>query len=141
MIIVVGGSARKAGKTTVVCEIIAATQEARWNAVKISPHRHELHPRGDTERYAEAGAAHAMLVQGSDALILSGNTIIESNSILDKIEPDLFVFVDGGGEWKPSAQHHASKADCVLRGHVSPELLERIRDTLRASECRLDNVQ
>ncbi len=37
-IIVVGGSGRGAGKTALVCGLIAALPELRWNAVKISVH-------------------------------------------------------------------------------------------------------
>jgi hypothetical protein len=39
-IIVVGGSNRGVGKTTLVCGLIAALPEYRWNAVKITTHDH-----------------------------------------------------------------------------------------------------
>ena len=39
-IIVVGGSNRGVGKTTLVCALIAALPEYRWNAVKITTHDH-----------------------------------------------------------------------------------------------------
>lgn len=39
-IIVVGGSNRGVGKTTLVCALIAALPEYNWNAVKISTHDH-----------------------------------------------------------------------------------------------------
>ena len=39
-IIVVGGSNRGVGKTTMVCGLIAALPEYRWNAVKITTHNH-----------------------------------------------------------------------------------------------------
>ena len=132
MILVVGGSGRKVGKTTVACEIIAATREANWTAIKITPHAHERSVHGDTERYVEAGAATAVLVGGNEALELpGGNTLIESNSILDLIEPDLLVFVDGGGEWKCSASRAAGKAQYVVNGHATPELIERVQELIR----------
>jgi len=40
-IIVVGGSNRGVGKTTLVCALIAALPEYRWNAVKITTHDHK----------------------------------------------------------------------------------------------------
>jgi hypothetical protein len=116
------------GKTTVACEIIAATREAEWTAIKITPHAHERSLYGDTERYLEAGAAKALLIGGNETLELpKGNTLIESNSILDLIDPDLFVFVDSGGEWKCSASRVAGKAQCVVRGHATSELIEQVR--------------
>jgi hypothetical protein len=41
-IIVVGGSNRGVGKTSLVCGLIAALPEFRWTAVKISTHEHKL---------------------------------------------------------------------------------------------------
>jgi hypothetical protein len=40
-IIVVGGSNRGVGKTALVCGLIAALPEYRWNAVKITSHEHK----------------------------------------------------------------------------------------------------
>ena len=127
MIVVVGGSARNAGKTTVICEIIAATREAQWTAIKITSHEHEPSPHGDTGRYLAAGAARAFIVDHYLPGMGDGNLIVESNSILDLLTPDLFVFVDGGGEWKPSAVRHAEKAHYTVPGHATPELIERIK--------------
>lgn len=39
-IIVVGGSNRGVGKTTLVCGLIAALPEYRWNAIKVTTHDH-----------------------------------------------------------------------------------------------------
>ena len=132
MILVVGGSGRKVGKTTVACEIIAATREAQWTAIKVTPHAHEPGPHGDTERYIEAGAARSLLVGGNELLkIPAGNVLIESNSILDVIEPDLFVFVDSGGEWKCSAMRVAGKANYVINGHATGKVIECVRQLLQ----------
>jgi len=125
VIVVVGGNRRKAGKTTVICEIIAATRSARWTAVKLTPHVHEKTDHGDTERYLAAGAARASL---SDVYSeLEGNVIIESNSVLDRLKPDVFVFVDDGGERKASALEHVSNADFIVTGHASEEAIARIQ--------------
>lgn len=121
MIVVVGGSSRKVGKTTVVCEIIAATPEARWTAIKVSPDDHEPGPTGDTCRYLAAGAVNARLMK--EVPELTGNVILESNRILDVLTPDLFVFVAGDGEWKPNVDKYAKRADFVVHGHDTPPVL------------------
>jgi molybdopterin-guanine dinucleotide biosynthesis protein len=126
VIVVVGGTARNAGKTTVICEIIAATREAQWTALKISSHEHEPSDYGDTERYLEAGAARASIVDEYRAETSDRNIIVESNSVMDTLTPDLFVFVDGGGEWKPSALRHSAKAQYTVAGHATPELIADI---------------
>jgi Molybdopterin-guanine dinucleotide biosynthesis protein len=53
VIVVVGGQSRKVGKTTVVCEILRATPERGWIAIKISPHAHG------------AGLDHPVLVEAT----------------------------------------------------------------------------
>jgi molybdopterin-guanine dinucleotide biosynthesis protein len=133
MTIVVGGSSRKAGKTTVMCEIIAATREAAWTAIKLTPHEHEDSRTGDTERYLAAGAAKALLAQTLPAQLEAANLIIESNSVLATLVPDLFVFVHSEGEQKPSALEHAHRADFLIRGHATPELISRIEQALAAT--------
>jgi hypothetical protein len=74
-IIVVGGSGRGAGKTALVCGLIAALSEFRWTAVKITSHDHAHEPgprtpireetiageETDTQRYLAAGAARSFL--------------------------------------------------------------------------------
>lgn len=76
-IIVVSSSSRSAGKTALVCGLIAGLPEFRWNAVKITNHVHG-HPmpiweetetvsasglRTDTARYLAAGAGRALLAK------------------------------------------------------------------------------
>lgn len=128
MIVVVGGNRRKAGKTTVVCRIIEATPEARWTAIKLTAHTHEITAHGDRERYLAAGAMRAILTD--EIGTIAGNVIIESNSILERLRPDLFVFVDDGGESKPSAIDHASKADMIVRDLDCSQVLDRVRSHL-----------
>ena len=130
MTVVVGGSSRKAGKTRVMCEIIAATREAQWTAVKLTPHAHDPGRTGDTERYLAAGANEAHLYETLPARLEAGNLIIESNSVLATLAPDLFVFVESEGEQKPSALEHAHRADVTIREHATPELIARIRQAL-----------
>ena len=43
---------------------------------------------------------------------------------------DLFVFVEGDGEWKPNADKYAKRADFVVRGHATPSLIGQIQRML-----------
>lgn len=149
---VVGGAHRKSGKTLAVCRIIAATRQAAWTAIKVSSHGHgadleqpaieiewSVGPDRDTSRYLAAGAVKAIWVRTraetvEQALsgLLSGNVIIESNSVVDYVSPDLFVFVRGNREVqkKPDAARRMDQADVLVDGVVEADVLERIRKAL-----------
>jgi hypothetical protein len=87
----------------------------------------------DTSRFLVAGAAHSWWVRTqpgrlADAIpqvrqILAGaeNTIIESNSILRFLKPDLYLTVldPQTADFKASAQEFLDRADAVLL-HASP---------------------
>jgi hypothetical protein len=138
MIVVVGGQARKVGKTRAICDIIRATPEARWVAIKVSPHEHE--PPGritDTDRYLSAGAAEAFIVRELPPLPAGRNVVIESNAARDAVKPDLFVFVadPANEEWKESAVRVASRADYVVNEFVTREVLDRISELLSSSRA------
>jgi hypothetical protein len=49
--VVIGGQARKVGKTAVMCGLIRSLAELGWTAVKITQHRHES-ARGDSHEHA-----------------------------------------------------------------------------------------
>jgi hypothetical protein len=137
MTIVVGGQSRKAGKTQVVCDIIAATPEVRWVAVKITPDAHEPTEGGDTARYLAAGAAEAHLITGAPPIDLphAGNLIIESNAVLRQIVPDLFVFVEAPHrDWKDSAREVYSRADHVVQGRATDAVLDAVRRLFTAPQ-------
>jgi hypothetical protein len=113
----------------------SSTSELEWTAVKISPHAHEPPSPGqvtDTERYRNAGAAHAQLIHSAADLPAALNLIVESNTILDEITPDLFVFVTDSAatEWKPSARRTFHLADVVVDREISGYTLRQIRDSL-----------
>src|SRR5271165_2070122 len=113
-IVVVGGSGRNVGKTSLICGLIAATPEVPWTAVKITSHSHgqpepvweETTPgQGtDTSRFLAAGARRALLMTAEQselslagcaaALGSEGNLIFESNRITTA-EPDLRIGVIG----------------------------------------------
>jgi len=82
-VIVVGGQTKHVGKTTLICNIIAAFPALRWTAVKISSHQHATEncvvlkeragwrilqqnrtaDHSDTARFLESGADRALLLQ------------------------------------------------------------------------------
>jgi hypothetical protein len=120
-IIVVGGSTRGVGKTTLVCGLIAALPEFHWTAVKITTHDHgRLSPiweetlpgeETDTARYLAAGAARAFLAtqpheDGSQTPDLTSvldelwpnfgrgtNLIFESNSVVHHVRPNVCLMI------------------------------------------------
>jgi hypothetical protein len=137
--IVVGGCGRGVGKTALVCGLIAALPEFRWTAIKITSHRHgqpepvweETQPGlgTDTARYLAAGARRALLltaVPEEFAQIVprflqplqeeQKNLIIESNSILRLLTPDLCLGVNGASETesKPSFGLVMVRADALV---------------------------
>lgn len=138
-VIVVGGSGRGVGKTALVCGLIRALPEFAWTAVKITGHGHgrpeairEETMAGqvnDTARYLAAGAKRSLLVTASDnefvqvlqtlRLSLNADTplILESNRIVDYLQPDVCLAVDGepGLKPKPSYARLREKADAILQ--------------------------
>ncbi|MGP8252916.1 MAG: hypothetical protein ACLQHF_12850 [Terracidiphilus sp.] len=124
-IIIVGGSAKGVGKTTLVCGLIAALDELRWTAVKITSEAHEglppifeektAGPETDTARYLAAGAERAFLLtvpaerdlaealnefwrrigRGTN-LIRGANLIFESNRAMNCVSADVRLVVHRG---------------------------------------------
>jgi molybdopterin-guanine dinucleotide biosynthesis protein len=118
-IVVVGGQARKVGKTSVITGFISALPACNWTAIKITPHEHkpgaakpftvseELYTstETDTGRYLAAGAKKALLLSVGQARLVdamphlqraiasSQNVLIESNSIIEHLKPDIFMVV------------------------------------------------
>jgi hypothetical protein len=122
-IIVVGGSARGVGKTTLVCGLIAALDQFRWTAVKITTDAHDSLPpiyeeksagtETDTARYLAAGAERAFFLtvplnrnlgEALDEFRLrigrGTNLIIESNRAMSFVEAEVCLLVDG----RPAAE-------------------------------------
>lgn len=141
MLIVVGGTRRKVGKTSVVCGIVSGLREWGWTAVKITPHSHGHSRPGampDSERYVRAGAARSFWIRTpageveralpAMSRILGGseNVIVESNSAVDLLTPDLCLMVvdDDRGDWKASSRRFFDRADAVVltSGGVEPAL-------------------
>lgn len=112
MRIIVAGTGRKTGKTTLVCRILALSPGRRWTAVKVSHHApgsgapfelmQETEPgsSGDTRRYLAAGAARAFWLRGDfqhglpalRALLAEcDNWIVESTRAAALLDADLVL--------------------------------------------------
>jgi hypothetical protein len=145
LLVVIGGHSRKIGKTSVVAAIIRETSEFDWTAVKITQHGHaepssieETDPAaaGDSARFLAAGARRSFLVRTGedrlaealpalrDILQSSRNTILESNSIIEFIRPDLFLVVldFAVSDFKESTRKFAGEANAfvLLNGELAP---------------------
>jgi hypothetical protein len=131
MILVVGGHSRHVGKTSVIVALIRAIPEARWTAVKITPHSHvpeavfeETDPAADrdTARYLAAGAARALLVRAEEAPPLScfvpasSNVAIESTSAIGRVAADLALLVvdPSIGDFKPAFSSALAGVDALV---------------------------
>ena len=118
-LIVVGGQCRKVGKTTLIVDIIRATPDLRWTAVKITPHAESHCPvngsdckcgpaehtfsiyeevdrsgRTGTSRYLLAGAQRSMWVQTKDNRVQDvlgplAETLNEAQNVI--VESDALV--------------------------------------------------
>lgn len=118
MRIVIAGTGRKSGKTTLMCRILRLFPHRRWTAVKISHHGaesgapyeivEETEPgtRGDTRRYLAAGAARSFWVRGDFEAALPAlvqllesaeDWIVESTRASRRLACDV-VLVAGRGE-------------------------------------------
>jgi Molybdopterin-guanine dinucleotide biosynthesis protein len=153
VIVVVGGASRKSGKTAVAAGLIRSIPEARWTAIKITHHpphggdslQEETSPTAtDSGRYLAAGAERSFCLHSSAEMLASfmprlsqiigsaTNVLIESNSILEHLHPDLYLLVadpllvgPNGLGIKPSARRFLPAAHAVVwikRGAGSPNL-------------------
>jgi hypothetical protein len=162
-VIVVGGSGRNVGKTSLVCGLIVALPEFQWTAVKVTSHEHdapqpvweefEAGQDTDTARYLAAGAQRAFLMSATDAeldgrlralqatLSEPSHLIFESNRIVEWIQPDVCLAAQGADVRlaKPSWARLAQRADAtiVLADHdemtSDPSPVFRLADLARVS--------
>jgi hypothetical protein len=164
-IVVVGGSAKDVGKTTLVCAIISAFREFNWTAVKITAHDYGgdagvsagggpvvceatiADKKTDTSRYLAAGARRALLVTriGSRipveeierALGSDRNVIYESNRIVDVIKPDVcLALMAGNAQKKASFDRLLRVTDAVVSTGGAAE-----KDQLGRRAFRLESAE
>lgn len=141
-IVVVGGQARNVGKTSLVANLIKAVPERRWTAVKITQHEHGLAPDAnymiseesdasgdrDTARYLRAGARRSLLLRARPGCLADAmpdlrrelgradDVILESNSVLEFLEPDVYLAVldPAIADFKSSARQFLQHASAVV---------------------------
>jgi hypothetical protein len=141
-IVVVGGQARNVGKTSLLANLIQAMPERRWTAVKITQHEHDLpaetnflireecQTTGDTDtaRYLRAGARRALLLTTRPGCLADAipalrrelgqadDVIMESNSVLEFLEPDVYLAVldPAIADFKSSARQFLQQASAVV---------------------------
>jgi hypothetical protein len=114
--IVVGGTARKAGKTTVICRLLRGFPDTPWLVVKISPHihgpssegwtleeEHKTDGSGDTRRYLAAGARRSFWLRGDvdaawpaleELLASHAYWIVETTQSAARLDADLALLVE-----------------------------------------------
>ena len=137
IIIGIGGGHSGAGKTTIACEILKKVEG--WGAIKftktsfyssITDDQEVLSEKGkDTGRLLEAGAEKVLWVQSSGdelaetasmAVQMLSNLpgiVVEGNSMIEVLTPDIVVFVAGSRErFKPGAERVLGMADIVIDG-------------------------
>jgi hypothetical protein len=140
VILVVGAHSRNVGKTSVACAIMRSTPQLQWTAIKISSNRSGLvdapcwsreafvSGQNDTGRYLSAGARSAWWLRATNgqlpaalprllSLIQSApNVLIESNRIVDLLQPDCYLLtLDLSVEdFKDSAHRLAPRADGLV---------------------------
>ncbi len=142
IIIGIGGGHSGAGKTTIACEILKKVEG--WGAIKftktslyssIIDDQEVLSEKGkDTGRLLEAGAEKVLWVQSSGdeltetafmAVHMLSNLpgiVVEGNSMIEVLTPDIVVFVGGSRErFKPGAERVLRMADIVVTDEELPE--------------------
>jgi hypothetical protein len=140
--IAVGGHARNVGKTSVVAGLISALPQFEWTAMKVTSGDRSLTPGqayaviqeqnpgvGDTGRFLAAGARRAYWVRAAEGELGqalpavravkadSRNLIVESDSIVEILTPDLYLVVldFAQQDFKASSRRWLARADaCVV---------------------------
>lgn len=140
-IIGIGGSHSKAGKTTICCRILRRL--STWGAIKYT----KTALRGtivddpellgqknkDTARLLEAGAREVLWVRSPveglreilqravERLSHLKGIVLEGNSAIEVLRPDIVIFVSGDGEFKKGAERILTLADAVIFEKAPPQ--------------------
>lgn len=140
LIIGIGGSSSKVGKTTLACRLLKTPTFRGWGAIKYTKTSlyssiiddHELLKDKDTGRLIKAGAEsvlwvrspyrelHELLEIATQRLSHLKGVIIEGNSAIEVLRPDIVIFICKGAEFKSSAEAILRMADIVI-GNLPPE--------------------
>ena len=140
-IIGIGGAHSKVGKTTIACKILRRLQD--WGAIKytktsfyssITDNPDILRQEHkDTSRLLNAGAQNVLWVQSPseglqevlqvaiDMLSYVKGIVLEGNSAIEVLMPELVIFVAGDREIKRGAEKILRMADAVIFDKDLPE--------------------
>lgn len=140
-IIGIGGAHSKVGKTTIACKIlkklrgwgaIKYTKTSFYSSIVDSPEILRQKNK-DTNRLLDAGAQDVLWVQSPpedlkevlqiaiDRLSHLKGIILEGNSAVEALKPDIVVFVSGNEGLKRGAEKILSMADAVIFDNNPPK--------------------
>ena len=140
-IIGIGGAHSKVGKTTIACQILKRlsgwgalkfTKTSFYSSIVDSPEILRQKNK-DTYRLLNAGAKDVLWVQSSpedlneilgiaiDRLSHLKGIIIEGNSAIDALRPDIVIFVSGNNELKKGAEKILRMANAVIFDKNPPQ--------------------
>jgi molybdopterin-guanine dinucleotide biosynthesis protein len=155
-IIGIGGAHSKVGKTTIACQILKRlsgwgalkfTKTSFYSSIVDSPEILRQKNK-DTYRLLNAGAKDVLWVQSSpedlneilgiaiDRLSHLKGIIIEGNSAIDALRPDIVIFVSGNNELKKGAEKILRMADAVIFDKNPPQGIPKT-----AKKFRIDNEE
>jgi Ni2+-binding GTPase involved in maturation of urease and hydrogenase len=138
--LLIGSTAKKAGKTTLACQIIRNLNKLyKITTIKITPIEkadsfflinQENNPKGssDSSRFLAAGAEKAYWMQAEKSFFEEGFNqllttiatdaviICESTSLRQYFKPGLFIIIRTGNSdgYKDSTKRLIEKADCII---------------------------
>jgi LAO/AO transport system kinase len=133
-IIGIGGAHSKVGKTTIACQIlrrlngwgaIKYTKTSFYSSIVDNPETLQQENK-DTSRLMNAGAQDVLWVQSPsediqevlqiaiDRLSHVRGIIVEGNSAIESLKPEIVIFVSGNGEIKRGAEKILSMANIVI---------------------------
>jgi hypothetical protein len=123
-IIVISGSHSKIGKTTVLRKIQAKLQPLLTVAIKIG---HRLRNADKPEKFFSNVQDAMQYIESLGKSVNPDFLLIESNSILNFLEPDLVVFLKGKDKpEKDSASIAKPKADIIIDENFDYDAAARI---------------
>jgi hypothetical protein len=134
--IVVSGSGKNVGKTSLICGLLRALPEFGWVAVKVTSHDHGMAEAlfeetsasvaSDTARFLAAGARRVFLITAEGAelgealktlheSVGPANLIFESNRMFAEFEPNVRLAIVGAAtEVKASFGPALEQADAIV---------------------------
>jgi thymidylate kinase len=120
-VIVISGASSGVGKTTLARQLQRVLENAE--VVKIG---HGKRKPDIGNHFYTSGTPFQMICENHSA---AEWLIVESNSILREIQPDLVIYLEGGNP-KPSAQYARCRADIVSGRAASEETVAALADRL-----------